>query len=103
MEGYGKRVLVGDEDHHAVFFMGSILMGQGHNVVPACNGLMGLNVLSKRRFDVAITVDRMPPLNGGALLKQARVRQSWSSGSGLARCTCIGAGLPSLGFDTQAV
>ena len=74
MEGYGKRVLVVDDDHHARFFMGSILTGQGYNVVPACNGVTALNELSKRHFDVVITDDRMPRLNGVDFLNQVRVR-----------------------------
>jgi len=74
MDGYGKRVLVVDDDHHARFFMGSLLTGQGYNVVPACNGVTALNELSKRHFDVVITDDRMPQLNGVDFLKQVRVR-----------------------------
>ena len=74
MEGYGKRVLVVDDDHHARFHMGSILERQGYNVVPACNGMMALNELNKRHFDVVITDDRMPHLNGADFLKQVHTR-----------------------------
>ncbi len=74
MEGYGKRVLVVEDDHHARFFMESILVRQGYNVVPACDGVAALNELSKRHFDVVITDDRMPHLSGIDLLKQVQSR-----------------------------
>jgi len=74
MEGYGKRVLVVEDDHHARFFMGSVLVQQGYNVVPACNGVAALNELSKRHFDVVITDDRMPHLSGIDFLGQLQSR-----------------------------
>jgi DNA-binding NtrC family response regulator len=74
MEGYGKRVLVVDDDHHARFLMASILARQGYNVVPASDGLAALTELSKRNFDLVITDDRMPSLNGMEFLKQVQAR-----------------------------
>ena len=64
MEGYGKRVLVVDDDHHARFLLASLLAGEGYNVVPACDGLTALTELNKRHFDLNITDDRMPRLSG---------------------------------------
>jgi two-component system response regulator AtoC len=74
MEGYGKRVLVVDDDHHARFLMASTLAREGYNVVPACDGLTALTELSKRHFDLVITDDRMPQLSGIEFLKQVRAR-----------------------------
>jgi len=74
MEGYGKRVLVVDDDHHARFRIGSLLAREGYNVVPACDGLTALTELSKRHFDLIITDDRMPRLSGMEFLKQLQVR-----------------------------
>jgi DNA-binding NtrC family response regulator len=74
MEGYGKRVLVVDDDHHARFYMGSILEREGYNVVPACNGITALNELSQRHFDVVITDDRMPYLSVTDFLAQVHTR-----------------------------
>ena len=74
MEGYGKRVLVVDDDHHARFRMGSILAWHGYDVVPACNGITALYELNERHFDVVITDDRMPHLSGMDFLKQVQAR-----------------------------
>ena len=74
MEGYGKRVLVVDDEHHARFYMGSILERQGYNVVPACDAMTALNELNKRHFDVVITDDRMPQFNCTDFLKQVHTR-----------------------------
>ena len=74
MEGYGKRVLVVDDDHHARFRMGSILAQHGYSVVPASNGITALDELRKRHFDVVITDDRMPQLSGVDFLKQIQAR-----------------------------
>lgn len=74
MEGYGKRVLVVDDDSHARFHMESILERHGYNVVPTTNGMTALNELSKRHFDVLITDDRMPHLNDTNFLEQVQTR-----------------------------
>ncbi|HEX6532258.1 MAG TPA: response regulator [Nitrospira sp.] len=74
MEGYGKRVLLVDHDHHSRFLTASVLAGQRYNVLPACDGLTALTELSKRHFDLVITDDRMPRLSGIEFLKQVRAR-----------------------------
>lgn len=74
MEGNGKRVLVVDDDHHAGFFMASILARDGYNVVHACIGLRALTELRRRHFDLVITDDRMLQLNGIDFLKQVQAR-----------------------------
>jgi len=68
MDGYGKRVLVVDDDHHARFLIGALLDYAGYTVVPACDGLAALNELSKRHFDVVVTDFHMPVLSGIELL-----------------------------------
>jgi two-component system, response regulator, stage 0 sporulation protein F len=73
MDGYGKRVLVVDDDHHVRFLLVTLLDHAGYTVVPACDGLAALNELSKRHFDVVVTDYRMPVLNGIDLLKQIQV------------------------------
>jgi CheY-like chemotaxis protein len=73
MDGYGKRVLVVDDDHHARFLIGALLVRESYNVVPACDGVAALKELSKRHFDVVITDDRMPVMSGREFLKTARV------------------------------
>ena len=73
MDGYGKRVLVVDDDHHARFLIGALLDYAGYTVVPACDGLAALNELSKRHFDVVVTDFHMPVLSGIELLRQVQV------------------------------
>lgn len=75
MEGYGKRVLIVDDDHHARFYMGSILEREGYTV-PACNGMTALNELSRRHFDVVIMDDQMPYLSATEFLAQVQTRHS---------------------------
>ena len=74
MDGYGRVVLVVDDDHHTRFLIGAMLARQGYNVVPACNGVSALGELSKRHFDLVITDDRMPQLSGLDFLKQVLAR-----------------------------
>jgi two-component system, chemotaxis family, chemotaxis protein CheY len=68
MDGYGKRVLVVDDDEHTRLLMGTLLEGAGYNVVAACDGLDALAEITKRHFDVVITDLNMPTLNGLELL-----------------------------------
>jgi len=73
MEGYGKRVLIVDDDHHARFLLGALLEHSGYTVVPACDGCAALNELDKRHFDAVVTDYRMPFLNGIELLEQMQI------------------------------
>jgi CheY-like chemotaxis protein len=70
MDGYGKRVLVVDDDMSAGLLMCELLQHEGYNVVAVSNGLHALCELSKRHFDVVVTDYVMPLLNGLELLKQ---------------------------------
>jgi len=74
MDGYGKRVLIVDDDHHARFLLGALLEHSGYTVVPACDGYAALNELDKRHFDAVVTDYRMPSLNGIELLQQIEIR-----------------------------
>ena len=69
MVGYGKRVLVVDDDHHARFLLGALLDHAGYTVVPACDGRAALNELHKRHFDAVVTDYHMPFLNGLELVR----------------------------------
>lgn len=69
MDGYGKRVLVVDDDHHARFLLGALLDHAGYTVVPACDGRAAMNELHTRHFDAVVTDYRMPFLNGLELVR----------------------------------
>lgn len=73
MDGYGKRVLVVDDDHHARFLLGALLDHAGYTVVPACDGRAAMNELHKRYFDAVVTDYRMPFLNGIELVRQIHI------------------------------
>ena len=70
MDGYGKRVLVVDDDMSAGLLMRELLEHEGYNVVVVSNGLNALCELSKRHFDVVVTDYVMPLLDGRELLRQ---------------------------------
>ena len=73
MDGYGKRVLIVDDDHHARLLLGALLEHSGYAVAPACDGRAALNELHKRHFDAVVTDYRMPILNGIELLQQIHI------------------------------
>jgi DNA-binding NtrC family response regulator len=73
MDGFGKRVLIVDDDHHARFLLEALLDHAGYTVVPACDGRAALIELHKRHFDAVITDYRMPFLNGLELLRQIHI------------------------------
>ncbi len=68
MDGYGKRVLVVDDDDNTRALMGILLESAGYTVVQVCNGLDALKEINKRHFDVVVTDWVMPLLNGVELI-----------------------------------
>ena len=73
MDGFCKRVLLVDDDHHARFLLEALLDHAGYTVVPACDGRAALTELHKRRFDAVVTDYRMPFLNGIELLRLIQI------------------------------
>ena len=68
MEGYGKRVLLADDDEAIRVLICSILSDAGYNVYMACDGLEAVDLLKKRRYDVLLTDYHMPKMDGLELL-----------------------------------
>jgi two-component system, chemotaxis family, chemotaxis protein CheY len=68
MHGYGKRVLVVDDDDDVRGLICTILSEAGYNVYEACNGLDAVHALKKRRYDVLLTDYHMPKMDGLELL-----------------------------------
>ena len=54
MDGYGKRVLVVEDDDDVRTLFGVILRETGYNVYEACDGLEAIDALKKRRYDVLL-------------------------------------------------
>jgi two-component system chemotaxis response regulator CheY len=73
MIGYGKRVLVVDDDERERQATAFVLQQAGFMVVPACDGLLALSEMQQRRFDAVVTDFFMPHLNGLEFLVQSRL------------------------------
>jgi two-component system, chemotaxis family, chemotaxis protein CheY len=72
MDGYGKRVLVVEDDDDVRTLIGVILRETGYNVYEACDGLEAIDALKKRRYDVLLTDYHMPKMDGLELLDLTR-------------------------------
>ena len=68
VKGYGKRVLVVDDEGDMRTLLGLLLDRSGYVVVEACNGMEALHEIHKRHFDVIVTDLTMPILNGSELM-----------------------------------
>jgi len=64
MIGYGKRVLVVDDDGRERQETALVLQQAGFMVVLASDGLLALSKMQQRRFDAVVTDFHMPNLNG---------------------------------------
>jgi CheY-like chemotaxis protein len=71
MDGYGKRVLVAEDDDAVRTLITGVLSEAGYNVYEACDGLEAIDSLQKRRYDVLLTDYRMPKMDGLELLDLA--------------------------------
>ena len=72
MDGYGKRVLVVEDDDDVRTLIGVILRETGYNVYETCDGLEAIDALKKRRYDVLLTDYHMPKMDGLELLDLTR-------------------------------
>ena len=72
MDGYGKRVLVAEDDETIRTLICTILSEAGYNVYEACDGLEAIDSLKKRRYDVVLTDYHMPKMDGLELLDLAQ-------------------------------
>lgn len=64
MDGYGKRILVIDDDAGCREVLRAQLEHEGYAVQTACDGLAGLDEMGKRRFDAVISDGLTPGLSG---------------------------------------
>jgi CheY-like chemotaxis protein len=72
VDGYGKRVLVVEDDRDVRMVMCLILSDAGYNVYEACDGLEAIEALKKRRYDAVLTDYHMPRMDGLELLDLAK-------------------------------
>lgn len=68
MDGYGKRVLVVEDDQDVRVVIGLMLSDAGYNVYEAIDGLEAVDALKRRRYDAVLTDYHMPRMDGLELL-----------------------------------
>ena len=68
MDGYGKRVLVVEDDDDVRMIICLMLSEAGYNVYECCDGMEALGELKKRRYDAVLTDYHMPKMDGLELL-----------------------------------
>ncbi len=73
MEGYGKRILIVDDDEHIRVLLCLLLEQDGYSVHAATGGEEALDEMMKRRFDIVLTDFDMPKRNGLDVLSSGRV------------------------------
>lgn len=74
MDGYGKRVLIIDDNEDILYLAGTALMDRGYNVYTAADGFQGSEQMEKRRYDVVLVDYQMPRLNGLQFIEACRVK-----------------------------
>jgi CheY-like chemotaxis protein len=73
MDGYGKRVLVAEDDEDARNLLSMVLEKAGYIVYMAQDGRQALEEIKKRRFDVVVADHHMPKMNGFQLVLLGRL------------------------------
>jgi DNA-binding NtrC family response regulator len=74
MEGYGKRILIIDDNTDILYLAGTALMDRGYNVYTAADGFQGSEQMEKRRYDAVLVDYQMPRLNGLQFIETCRVK-----------------------------
>ena len=72
MDGYGKRILVVEDDDDVRMIINITLTEAGYNVYEARDGLEAVESLKKRRYDAVLTDYHMPKMDGLELLDLAQ-------------------------------
>lgn len=73
MEGYGKRVLIADDEESVCRLVAVVLEQAGYIVHAAVDGVEALGEMKKRRFDAVISDFHMPRLDGEQFLLLCRL------------------------------
>jgi two-component system, chemotaxis family, chemotaxis protein CheY len=73
LDGYGKRVLIAEDDEDARNLLTMVLEKAGYSVYTALDGRHALEEMKKRRFDVVVADHHMPKMNGFQLVLVGRL------------------------------
>ena len=73
MDGYGKRILVVDEDADRRAHLEAQLEQEGYAVQTACDGVAGTDEMWKRHFEAVIADGRLSELFGYKLAASCRI------------------------------
>ena len=73
MEGYGKRVLVAEDEESVRHLLTLVLEEAGYTVHGVEDGMEALAEMKKRRFDAVVADYRMPRLDGEQFLLLSRL------------------------------
>jgi len=73
MDGYGKRILVVDEDAGRRALLEAQLEQEGYAVQTACDGVAGTDEMRKRHFEAIIADGRLPGFSGHKLAAYCRI------------------------------
>lgn len=73
MDGYGKRILVVDEDADRRALLETQLEQEGYAVQTACDGVAGTDEMRKRHFEAVIADGRLPEFSGHKLAAYCRI------------------------------
>jgi len=68
MDGYGKRVLIVDDNEEDLQPLVGLLEQAGYNIHLAADGLYALEEMNKRHFDAVISHDCLPRMDGREFL-----------------------------------
>jgi CheY-like chemotaxis protein len=72
VDGYGKRILVVDDDEQVRLLLSLVLAQDGYSVHTASGGQEALGEMMKRRFDAILTDVEMPRMTGLDILSYCR-------------------------------
>lgn len=72
LDGYGKRVLVVDDDESVLNVLVWLFDQAGYNVLAAKDGDSALEEMQRRHFDLVLTDYHMPRLDGITFLLRSR-------------------------------
>lgn len=68
MKGYGKRILLVEDDRDIRQLLADVFAQEGYHVYEASNGKEALAEMEQRRFDTVLSDYHMPRMDGAAFL-----------------------------------